>query len=247
MFQGEPDDEDGTEANTGSCAQVSERSKDNADDEVYEGLDEGSIWRNEGRAGSGQRGPRGSLSCRVLLFDFPCSCQVRHTTCPRIPYHRVHLFSHTQQRAPFPTGLFDAQYISTRRISLAPLRLRQYADMVERSGREFGDGHARRSNFVGLLSRMISFTNQKMLNSSLNASTTNQGLRRLVQWEIVWSANSLLRLPASFHTRCPSDNHDSSLKASHSFYSNEPLRYNPNGDIPWPRQGFLAESESESC
>lgn len=29
-----------------------------------------------------------------------------------VPYQRVHLFSHTQQHAPFPTGLFDAQYIS---------------------------------------------------------------------------------------------------------------------------------------
>ncbi|KAH8979037.1 hypothetical protein EDB92DRAFT_1906240 [Lactarius akahatsu] len=130
MFQGEPDDEDGTEANTEA---VREYHKD------------GEITRmmrprfGETKGGQVQDSEVPGDPCLVLLFDFPCSCQVRHTTCP------------------FQTGLFDAQYISDSedaahffgRSSTA----RQYADIAERSGCEFGDGHARRSNFVALLSR----------------------------------------------------------------------------------------------
>ncbi|KAI9433338.1 hypothetical protein H4582DRAFT_1003918 [Lactarius indigo] len=61
-----------------------------------------------GQVGSGQRGPRASF-----CFLFPMQLSKRDMRDVWFSYQRVHLFfTHTQQRAPFPTGFFDAQYIA---------------------------------------------------------------------------------------------------------------------------------------
>ncbi|KAH9017712.1 hypothetical protein EDB85DRAFT_650307 [Lactarius pseudohatsudake] len=98
MFQGEPDDEDGTESQYRGCARVSERWRDNADDE-------GSMRARFGETKGGQ--VRDSEvpgdPCLVLSFfsisHAAVKCDIRHVLGPLSAGPLV--FTHTTART-FP-------------------------------------------------------------------------------------------------------------------------------------------------